>query len=97
MTAHTIDVRTIHPRDRHPLIFSAFRQLGEGQAMELLNDHDPRPLRAQMESEGPGTFAWEYLQAGPAQWHVRITRTAPSAGASGSHAASCCGGGCGGA
>ena len=88
-----VDVRTIAPRERHPLIFSTFRGLRPGQAMELVNDHDPRPLYDQFAAETPGAFAWEYLEQGPETWRVAITRTAGAAAAAGS----CCGGGCGGA
>jgi uncharacterized protein (DUF2249 family) len=93
-TASRIDVRTIAPRDRHPLIFSTFRQLSAGQAMELVNDHDPRPLYYQFNAQMPGQFAWDYLQQGPDLWRVAITRTQD--GAAGDGAGSCCGGGCGG-
>ena len=87
-----VDVRTIAPRDRHPLIFSTFRALRAGQAMELVNDHDPRPLYYQFQAEMPGTFSWKYLEQGPATWRVAITRTAQGgAPAGGGH---CCGGGC---
>jgi len=89
-----IDVRTIAPRERHPLIFSTFAGLSAGQALELVNDHDPRPLYDQFNARMPGQFAWDYLENGPGLWRVAITRTqAGPAAASGS----CCGGGCGGA
>jgi len=35
-TASRIDVRSIAPRDRHPLIFSTFERLAAGQALELV-------------------------------------------------------------
>ncbi|HZN46270.1 MAG TPA: DUF2249 domain-containing protein [Ramlibacter sp.] len=92
--APRIDVRTIAPRDRHPLIFSTFNSLAAGQAMELVNDHDPRPLYYQFNAQMPGQFSWEYLEHGPEVFRVAITRTqdAPAADSAGS----CCGGGCGG-
>ena len=40
----TIDVRTIAPRERHPLIFRTFGDLAAGEALQLVNDHDPKPL-----------------------------------------------------
>lgn len=70
----TVDVRAIAPRERHPLIFSTFRTLTPGQVMELVNDHDPRPLYYQFQAEMSGTFAWEYLEQGPENWRVAITR-----------------------
>lgn len=70
----TVDVRTIPPRDRHPLIFSTFRSLAANEAMELVNDHDPQPLYYQFQAELPGRFAWDYLASGPDVWRVRITK-----------------------
>ena len=72
--AARVDVRTIAPRERHPLIFSTFRDLASGQSMELVNDHDPKPLYYQFNAELPGQFAWEYLEQGPQTWRVAITR-----------------------
>ena len=87
-----IDVRTIAPRDRHPLIFTTFGRLQPGQALELVNDHDPRPLYFQFESQIPGQFSWEYLEAGPDTWRVAITRTGEAKPAG----STCgCGSGCG--
>ena len=91
--ATRVDVRTIAPRERHPLIFSTFGALPEGAAMELVNDHDPRPLYYQFNAELPGQFAWDYLEQGPDTWRVAIRRVAPAA----ERASSCCSGGaCGG-
>jgi uncharacterized protein (DUF2249 family) len=71
-----VDVRDIAPRDRHPLVFSTFRSLGIGETLELLNDHDPKPLFFQFQSELPGRFSWDDLQAGPDIWRVRIRKLA---------------------
>jgi len=67
-----LDVREMAPRERHPTILSTFAALDSGQVMELVNDHDPKPLRYQFEAELPGTFTWEYLEEGPEAWRVRI-------------------------
>jgi uncharacterized protein (DUF2249 family) len=72
----TLDVRDVSPRDRHPLIFDTFDQLGSGEAMELINDHDPKPLYYQFLAEYPQAVDWEYLEQGPEVWRVRITRRA---------------------
>lgn len=72
----TIDVRTVPPRERHPLIFQTFDALGDGGTMDIVNDHDPRPLYYQMQAEQPGLFTWTYLQSGPEVWQVRITKSA---------------------
>ncbi|MEO7160092.1 MAG: DUF2249 domain-containing protein [Polaromonas sp.] len=79
------------PHDRHAVIFSSFSQLGSGEAMELINDHDPKPLHFQFMVDLPGKFSWDYLEQGPGTWRVAITRLA-----SGHSNGGCCGG-CGGA
>lgn len=71
-----IDVRTVPPPQRHPLIFGRFDALAAGESFDLLNDHDPVPLYYQFEQTRAGQFAWHYLEAGPARWHVRIARVA---------------------
>ncbi|HJV60672.1 MAG TPA: DUF2249 domain-containing protein [Albitalea sp.] len=71
-----VDVRAIVPRERHPLIFSTFAKLAAGHAMELVNDHDPKPLFYQFQAEMPGQFGWDYLEQGPDTWRVAITKLA---------------------
>lgn len=75
----TVDVRNIQPRDRHPLIFNTFDSLPTGEALELVNDHDPKPLYYQFSHERTGLFGWEYLEQGPDVWRVRISRTSEDA------------------
>ncbi|MDT3705487.1 MAG: DUF2249 domain-containing protein [Thiobacillus sp.] len=75
-TKSTVDVRTIVPRDRHPLIFGTFAELAPGEALLLINDHDPKPLYYQFQAEHGGEFSWEYLESGPDVWQVRIGRVA---------------------
>ena len=71
-TATPLDVRDMAPRVRHPTILSTFDALAPGEALELVNDHDPKPLRYQFEAELTGTFTWDYLEEGPEVWRVRI-------------------------
>lgn len=70
-----IDVRSIQPRDRHPLIFQTFDNLRPGESFELVNDHAPKPLYYQFLHERPDMFMWEDVEDGPEIWRVRITRT----------------------
>ncbi len=71
-----LDVRHIAPPQRHPLIFQTFESLRPDEAFILINDHDPKPLYYQFMFERKGQFTWEYLEAGPEVWRVRIGRTA---------------------
>lgn len=73
-TATQIDVRALECTDRHALIFSTFGRLSPGAALELINDHDPAPLRNVFQAQYPGKFGWEYLEKGPSAWRVAITK-----------------------
>ena len=68
----TLDVRSVLPPQRHPLIFGTFESLHPGEAFELVNDHDPKPLYYQFQFEREGHFTWDYLEQGPQVWRVRI-------------------------
>ena len=69
-----LDVRVIPPREKHPTIFRTFDGLASGQAMVIVNDHDPRPLQYQFAAERADSFEWTYLEQGPETWRVRIGR-----------------------
>lgn len=74
-----IDVRTIAPRERHPMIFKMFDALQPGESFELINDHAPTPLYYQFLHERPDLFEWNYLEEGPETWRVAISRKADGA------------------
>lgn len=72
----TIDVREIPPRDRHPMIFATYGALKPGEALLLVNDHDPKPLLYQFQAEYANAVSWDYLEQGPDVWQVRIGKVA---------------------
>lgn len=71
-----LDIRPVAPPMKHPLIFQTFDALSDGQAFQLVNDHEPRPLYYQFEAERPGQFEWEYVEQGPVVWRVNIAKVA---------------------
>ena len=73
-TPAAIDLRTIAPRERHALVFARFDALQAGRSLQLVNDHDPQPLRFQLDDRAPGQFQWAALESGPAVWRVQVTR-----------------------
>ncbi len=75
--AAVFDVRPIPCRVKHGLIFRRWFDLPVGRHFVLLNDHDPVPLRYQFEAEFPGAFTWDYLERGPDEFRVKITKLAP--------------------
>ncbi len=74
-----LDVRRFPHGQRHDVIFTTFDSLAEGGGFVLVNDHDPRPLRYQFEAQHAGGYSWDYLQAGPDVWRVRISRAVGAA------------------
>ena len=51
MTATELDLRDVPPAERHPLIHEHFADLDSGEALTLVNDHDPKPLFYEMQAE----------------------------------------------
>lgn len=75
--ASVFDVRSIPGRVKHAQIFQRWFDLPVGGYFVLLNDHDPVPLRYQFDAEFPQAFHWDYLEAGPEEYRVKITKLAP--------------------
>lgn len=70
--AATVRATEYPPHLKHKVIFETFGSLQPNEAMLLVNDHDPVPLRFQFESMHPGQFTWEYIERGPATFQVKI-------------------------
>lgn len=70
------DVRPIPCRVKHQQIFQRWFDLPVGGYFILLNDHDPVPLRYQFQAEFGDAFSWEYLERGPEDFRVKITKLA---------------------
>ncbi len=70
----TLDVREIMPWDRHPKIFDTFDKIAPGDAIELVNDHDPRPLHYQFMMERKEQFEWKSEEKGPRHWVATIKK-----------------------
>ena len=69
-----LNVKEMIPRERHPLIFRTFDELAKGDSFVLVNDHDPKPLYYSFLHEREGLFSWQYLEEGPDEWKVKITK-----------------------
>lgn len=77
-----LDVRAMPPRERHPKIFRAWEELHVGDAIKLVNDHDPKPLYYEFRAERTGEFEWTAIERGPEKWTVEIKRIAAASDAS---------------
>lgn len=70
--AKVINVPDYAPREKHSTILNGFDELNSGEFLQIVNDHDPRPLEYQFMMERTEQFTWEYLQEGPETWRVAI-------------------------
>ncbi len=75
-----INVPSLEPKLKHPTIFKTFDSLKEGESLVIHNDHDPKPVYYQLQSEKGDVFTWEYLQQGPQWWDIRVTRKGVDSG-----------------
>ncbi len=61
-------------------IIQKWLDLSVGDYFVLLNDHNPVRMREQFAAQWPGAFDWRYLQQGPDEFRIKITKlkaTAP--------------------
>lgn len=68
----TINATEYPPQLKHKVIFETFNDLKSAEAMLLINDHDPVPLRFQFESMYAGAYTWDYIEQGPEWFRVKI-------------------------
>lgn len=75
MPVPELDVRPLPKPEKHPAIFRSYDALAVGESFVLVNNHDPKHLRAEFESDLPGSYGWDYLERGP-EWRIRISKLA---------------------
>jgi len=51
MPTTTLDLREVPPPERHPKIHAAFAELESGERLEIVNDHEPKPLFYEFQAE----------------------------------------------
>lgn len=68
-----IDLRELSAADRHLAVYDALHSLEPEQVLHVIDDHNPSPLRYELEATRPGEFEWRDLEMGPAKWTADIT------------------------
>lgn len=71
-----VDMKEIDPRHRHLIVAQLFEHLPVGKTLQLVVDHNPKPLRFQFETKYGAQCSWTFLEEGPDIWRVRL-RKAP--------------------
>ena len=74
MVDRELDVRPLSKPDKHPAVFAAYEALAVGESFVLVNNHDPRHLRGEFDTDHPGSYGWDYLAKGPQEYRIRITK-----------------------
>ncbi len=69
-----IDVRAIPTWERHPKIMALFDGLEEGGELLIRSDHEPRPLRSELEHTRPGRYVWLQRMIAGDLWEVTLRR-----------------------
>ena len=69
-----LDVRLIPHAVRHGAVLGAFDAVRPGAALVLIAPHDPQPLLRQLSERAQGRLTVDYLERGPQEWRLRITR-----------------------
>jgi uncharacterized protein (DUF2249 family) len=67
-----INVGDIDPQHRHIVTLQLFEHLATGDTLQLVMDHNPTPLRYQLEARHGSRCVWTYLEEGPDVWRVRL-------------------------
>lgn len=78
MAATRLDLRDVPPAERHPKIHDAFEALESGETLELVNDHDPKPLFYEMRAEVDSFDAdgYEVERRGPTEFVASLPKHA---------------------
>ncbi len=66
--------------ERHARIYAAFDSLEDGASLIIITDHEPRPLRLQLEQLRPQQFIWAQRHLGIGRWEISLRRISTSAG-----------------
>lgn len=69
-----LDARVIPHAIRHATVLGAVDVLAAGESLVLVAPHDPKPLLGQMQKRFDGGIDVAYLQQGPEDWRLLLTR-----------------------
>jgi uncharacterized protein (DUF2249 family) len=77
MPETTLDLRDVPAPERHPKIHDAFAELAPGEALEIVNDHDPQPLYYEFEAEVPAFDGENYAieRRGPEEFVATLPKS----------------------
>lgn len=69
-----LDVTSLPKIIRHGAVIGGLTSMKSGQQVVLVAPHDPRPLLTQLARTAPDAFTTAYLEEGPQEWRIEVTR-----------------------
>jgi uncharacterized protein (DUF2249 family) len=57
MSDDELDVRPLGKLDKHPRVFATYDSLAVGESFVLINNHDPKHLRDEFDTDEPNSSA----------------------------------------
>jgi uncharacterized protein (DUF2249 family)/quercetin dioxygenase-like cupin family protein len=69
-----LDARNIPHAIRNAAVFGALDVVVTGFALDVIEEHDPQQMLAELQQRHPYTFDVSYIERGPEVWLVRIIR-----------------------
>jgi uncharacterized protein (DUF2249 family)/hemerythrin-like domain-containing protein len=70
----TIDLRPLPPRARHDVVFSKIQSLKSGDAITVINDHNPKPLFYQIDALWPNGYSCAIAQLDDRTFTMEISK-----------------------
>ncbi len=67
-------VKEMPHSERLPVILDTWKEMGVGDILRIINDHNPMPLQYLFQGEFGGQFEWSYEKEGPDEWVIAIKR-----------------------
>ncbi|MEI7778641.1 MAG: DUF2249 domain-containing protein [Actinomycetes bacterium] len=74
LPSEILDVRMIPASVRHAAVHGALSAIPKSGTIVLAAPHDPIPLLAELQESHPGEFEVAYLERGPENWLLKLTR-----------------------
>ncbi|WP_336326027.1 DUF2249 domain-containing protein [Halovenus sp. HT40] len=72
---HTkFDVREIPKPERHSTIHHRYGMIPEGEVMEIVAPHEPRPLKGEFDEQYGDSFSWDVVEKEANKCRVQITK-----------------------
>lgn len=72
--SRTVDLTQRTDLERNILVFQLFESMQPYSGFVFIVNEEPKALYSQLEHEHHGSFAWKYLEKGPMQWRILLTK-----------------------